>query len=375
MGKTSKPHIPALTGIRAVAAYFVFLHHYPYLSLDTLFGCMLNHLYLGVTMFFVLSGFVIAYNYFDSVELNKGWFVEYFKNRVARIYPLYFFLLLIQGTPLGGGIGYWISNLTLTKGFSATHYLDGISPAWSLTVEETFYFLAPFIFYYLSSKPFKIRYYLKLLLAGYITAHVLVGFGRLILWQGLFEDVTFTLFYTFFGRILEFLTGIFLARLLQHRKITMRLDAKIKAGFPKVTTLGVIALLLVDYLLARNFMAGNHFRYNIPWLHNLTAPIAIALLYYGILTEGSLLRSILSSRLFNLLGKSSYAFYLIHAGYVSGLITSLFGSHGILPHFILLNLAAILLYYYIESPMQRLIRNFKLSSIRWLKPAGETPPP
>ncbi len=92
-----KNYIPALTGVRALAAYLVFISHYADVF-DTIampHACIrrfFNEFHIGVTIFFVLSGFLIAFRYFDSFQLNGDWFKQYLKNRVARIYPMYFLL-------------------------------------------------------------------------------------------------------------------------------------------------------------------------------------------------------------------------------------------------------------------------------------------
>ena len=88
-------YIPALTGVRAIAAYFVFFHHYNQLDFSYPIQRTLNEFHMGVTMFFVLSGFLICMRYYGNSEITGSWFRKYIKNRIARIYPMYFFLTLL----------------------------------------------------------------------------------------------------------------------------------------------------------------------------------------------------------------------------------------------------------------------------------------
>ena len=100
-----KELLPHLTGFRAIAAYFVLVCH----CADTTFlywGHSVAHVfvaclaYLGMSLFFVLSGFVITYTYYERfVQLPWRRAVrEFFVARFARLYPLYIICLLFDRT-------------------------------------------------------------------------------------------------------------------------------------------------------------------------------------------------------------------------------------------------------------------------------------
>jgi len=349
-----KPKIPELTGVRAIAAYMVFLHHYPVFSNRSLLYYIFAEFQIGVTLFYVLSGFVIAYNYFDSAEKSISWFGRYFKNRFARIFPVYILVVLLscQGwTPFD-----WFMNLTLLKGFFNDYKFMGISQSWSLTVEETFYVLAPFIFFYLRKKRFEPSTYLKLLSYFYGIAVSLLWFGRMIKWHGFFWNFVFVFHYTFFGRALEFLVGIFLARLVSRGSIK-RAKNQVQ-GLPKYTMAGISAIALVMTVMGINFRNGHQIPLNVPWIHHLFVPASLGLFLFGLITETSILKRLLATGLFNTLGKSSYAFYLIHVGYV----TSYIPAKNTFSLFIGLNVASVFIYYLYENPMNRLIRRVRVFS-------------
>src|SRR5262245_10610234 len=98
----SRPVLPQLTGIRFYAALLVFITHIPHLpGMDWLWD---QHFILfrlgdlGVTVFFVLSGFILTYNYAPSFEENIST-REYFRftwNRFTRIYPVHLLALFIS---------------------------------------------------------------------------------------------------------------------------------------------------------------------------------------------------------------------------------------------------------------------------------------
>ena len=85
----------ALTGIRAIAAYMVFFHHYnPFVKFiySYFIYSNINEFHIGVTLFFVLSGFLISFKYLNNNDFN---YTKYFINRFSRIYPIYFILTIL----------------------------------------------------------------------------------------------------------------------------------------------------------------------------------------------------------------------------------------------------------------------------------------
>jgi peptidoglycan/LPS O-acetylase OafA/YrhL len=98
----SRPSIPALTGVRFLAALCVFLGHMvpqvmPYPNPPYWYTQIASLAALGMTLFFVLSGFVIHYNYSSQIEHCglKGIY-NFFVARFARLYPLYIVLAAVQ---------------------------------------------------------------------------------------------------------------------------------------------------------------------------------------------------------------------------------------------------------------------------------------
>lgn len=146
-----RPELPALTGIRAVAAAMVVLSH---IGLPSNAPEWMQRVvatgYVGVPLFFVLSGIVLAYNY-QNLDPRRGRDVtRFYIARIARVLPIYYAVLLYLAIFRGatrqeqGGlwkhilnIQTWDPNLEIGLGYNP--------PAWSINVELFFYLLFPLL--------------------------------------------------------------------------------------------------------------------------------------------------------------------------------------------------------------------------------------
>ncbi|HEX8504897.1 MAG TPA: acyltransferase [Hymenobacter sp.] len=321
---SSRPYYPALTGLRAIAAYLVFFLHYrPAVSewLQSIF----SQFYVGVGIFFVISGFVIATRYQARVQLRAAWWRRYFWRRVARILPVY---LLLNGLLLA--YVYWpippgnaanslllvLLSQTLLRGFSSTLKYVGIPQGWSLTVEECFYFSVPFLL--LAWRRWGHRG-----AAGFVAVVLATGLFLTCLCQdhaalhGFFGSYYHLFNYTFFGRVFEFTLGVGLARWWAARPA----PESFRFRWPWRTLAGTFLMGLTVWLLAwlrspANFYDGRLHPGAIA-LNNVVFPVGVVLLLAGLLAERSWLRDALATKLMQALGRSSYFFYLFHIGLFS----------------------------------------------------------
>ena len=88
-----KPPLPALTGIRTLLAIFIILFHFTPPHLGLLYP-IINNGYVFVGVFFLISGYVLTYNYADRAKtLVKR---EFWLARFSRLYPIYLLVLLIS---------------------------------------------------------------------------------------------------------------------------------------------------------------------------------------------------------------------------------------------------------------------------------------
>jgi peptidoglycan/LPS O-acetylase OafA/YrhL len=381
-------YIPALTGVRAMAAYLVFISHYCYIFDDNfphIVQRFFGEFHIGVSLFFVLSGFLITYRYYNNFHLTTGWFKQYLKNRVARIYPMYFLLTIAafvyyfftkdqsitQG--FGSPVGLMFMNITFVRGFFYQFWNTGISQGWSLTVEECFYFSAPIIF-------FIAKRYGKF----YIQPVIITGFGMLMVlifshvnWYGFFGNFTFVMVFTFFGRCFEFFVGIQLARFVLNKGFER--TTKIPFTYGGFILIFLCVLVMAFQPVPKGWAAGLESPVGII-TNNYFLCIAVALFYYGILTESTKMKKVLALPFVELLGKSSYIFYLIHLGWMDTLLKNavnslneqafaLYDKWGVDWHspfeydglnllyiFVILNIISIILFKTIEEPLNHYIR-------------------
>ena len=157
--------IGALTGLRGIAALWVFAYHTVYWTnqLDpatrTVFKLFSGAGYLGVDLFFVLSGFVLALNYGNAGVLSS-WnaYASFLWKRIARIWPVHVVTLGLTALTLAAMAGFQMrpahaihmTTAGLLQSLSLTHaWTTHIGrvwnvPAWSLSAEWAAYLAFPF---------------------------------------------------------------------------------------------------------------------------------------------------------------------------------------------------------------------------------------
>jgi peptidoglycan/LPS O-acetylase OafA/YrhL len=293
---TRRPALPALTGLRAVAAVWVVLFHYrddllalvPGLApLDT----FMRAGYLGVDLFFPLSGFVLAYTYADRLG-SFSWrgTGDFVRNRFARVWPVHVLTLnldlavaAVVGT-LGVGadghrrtVGAYVENLAMVH----TWFSDRPSfnaPAWSISSEWFAYLLAPLLFVVAVRVR---RAGPALLLAGASYAAMLAVFATMALPNGNLEHM-------FYVRIMgEFVGGMLLCL------------AWVRGG---ARLGGLVVVLPATLVVLVPAAAAGHY-----W----AAP-ALGLGVAGLAASSGWLTAALSWPVVVAAGEASYALYMTH---------------------------------------------------------------
>jgi len=342
-----KERYPALTGVRAVGAAAVFFNHLPFLlgfrfTVDV------------IVLFFVLSGFLIVYIYYRSAPGSSLSLFNYFVNRFARIYPVYFLIV---------SIAIWYNHdfrpLLLFKNYTLTHSLFHnikdvlLQPSWSLTVEECFYLLAPLIMLLIRKFNFLVSFAFGV---GMLLLALLISTGPF----SFLHTPKFVFDTTFFGYFFAFYCGAWLALLIlkKEKEGSVKRKGIVFTLAGSVGTLIALAAMAYIYL----FPIDQHFW---EWicLNNFILPLPVTVLYFGLITENSLLARVLSGKLFGLLGRTSYAFYLLHQLFIDLIalpyLLKYFGGHYnlfVVASFIAVQLLALGIFVFYEEPLNKLIR-------------------
>ena len=147
--------IDTLTSLRFIFAIMVFSAHC--YVIDSFFNThFFKEGFVGVSFFFVLSGFIIAYNYQKKLSESKISKRTFWVARIARVYPLHWLTLLVAAVlgnyVVASGTTDWLkhffASLTLTNGYipQADYFFSFNSPSWSLCCEQLFYFCFPFLY-------------------------------------------------------------------------------------------------------------------------------------------------------------------------------------------------------------------------------------
>jgi peptidoglycan/LPS O-acetylase OafA/YrhL len=345
--KPGKERFPALTGIRALAAMAVFFVHLP-------FSIGFNFTINVIALFFVLSGFLIVYLYYGSTAFSTHHLVNYFTNRFARLYPVYYLLV---------SIAIWHNHdfhlSLLIKNYTLTHALFHntkdilIQPSWSLTVEECFYALAPVIMFLIR----KYNYFVSFLFGVFLLlAALLISIAPI----SFLHTPEFVMTTTFFGYFFEFYTGVWLAILILKREK----NGKEKRKGSAFTIAGITGTLIC--LAAQALLYNLKGPINISafvLLNNFVFAIPITALYFGLICEDTLLSRFLSGKFLCVLGRTTYTFYVVHMLVINYLaipfVLQYFSGHYnlfVITTFFITELIAILLFILYEEPLNIFIR-------------------
>lgn len=310
--------IDILDGLRGVAIGMVLLHHvYVWLptvpvigGIDFLYPFSIT--YIGVELFFVISGFCMYYAWAKKSDLvNSFRFGDYFRRRFWRIYPPYFVALLLTiplsllwlGTQYTWSYFAWHLPFLHSFNIDKFYFYGTNSPLWSIAVEVQFYLVFPLIIMAAN------RWGLGRVVAVLLTATLVYRFGvSLMLPFSTFKEVPKPYLDGFLlARLPCFVAGIMVASLWTgKRKSFLGVHRARGVSGAHSLLLGGLAMMALTWLSIYLFRHAS-----IAWREYGFA-LSFGLLVFGALHSGPWHRMLSSRWLFGL-GTISYSVYLNHA--------------------------------------------------------------
>lgn len=367
-----KKSLGPLTGIRFLAAVHVMIFHMaqgPISSLPMGLRDLFGAGYVGVSMFFVLSGFILAYNYIgESGELTVSR-ADFYIARTARIAPVYFFCMLFalpvffsDMVMLGKGVSTAVLYTIGAFGMSGTliqswvpypaFYLN--SPGWSLSNEAFFYAVFPVAVLFMRGRSLAV-------LIGAAVVTWVVAMTAPVLYimatsasQSVINHQTegvviAALKYDPLLRLPEFLMGA----------VTGALFVRMGPMSERRSTVVTVSMLLVvGAVLAVSTQ--------VPYIviHNGVLAPFYALFIYALAGDRSIIASFLSSPKMLLLGEASFALYLFHLPFARYMhrLGGIIGVNPdsllyIVPSGIIAIACSVLLLKFVEEPGRIALRN------------------
>jgi peptidoglycan/LPS O-acetylase OafA/YrhL len=379
------PHIASLDGLRFIAAGTVlFSHGYFYILLfqdnsaitayNAPFVALAN---IGMTLFFVLSGFVIHYNYGFSVTLPGG-VRAFFVARFARLYPLFLLVFVISTVEAFRSVDGQVDllgpvplYLTFTQSWwfwvfgdraASEAYSNATGLMWSLSTEAFFYLCYPLL------APLLRRIEgTRLVVIGCIIAVIGAGLayelteyrGYLNNWAALYTGNPraaahfshWLIYNSPWIRIFEFLIGAVTAQFA----MTTRVDP----ARAMVAGSAALAVIVVAYVYSNVML--------LPLSGSITTCVAGA---FGVLmgasaVTGQVFSRVLSNRWMVFGGEASYSLYLLHYWVMHNLGHRLADNRSLVSRivlFVVLMLVAVVVarisYLVYERPLIRVVRRF-----------------
>lgn len=333
-------YIPVLDGLRGLAILLVMLQHYMLgATSPSSAGRALLKLFslgwVGVDLFFVLSGFLITGILLDA-KGSPGYYRNFYMRRLLRIFPLYYGVLAVlfgvlpwclPSTPAfrvaqqnQGWLWLYGANILesmgqgyklVTEYFLTTHF-------WSLAVEEHFYLVWPTVIFLLPRKG------ILWACVAVIVGAAALRLGMAIWWGDPVKYIESMHQFTL-CRLDTMASGGLLALLVRREQ---GLDRLMK---PALWAGGAAAVLAVPVLLKMAEQQTNahgplrwvsdSFKYSV--LAILCAALLVRTLGAG---RGTVLHRLFSTRFMKFLGKYSYGLYVLHALFVPALERSSFFS-------------------------------------------------
>lgn len=295
--------IDLLDGLRGVAILLVIGYHYvTFFS----FG------WVGVDLFFVLSGFLITGKLIESVE-TKRYFFPFYLKRILRIVPLYYMVLVLfllflpRALPafVSGSFNkmleqqftYWTFTVNLHDAFNGWPNNTILIHFWSLCCEMQFYLIWPFVIYLLKSR---LKWLWCVLLVFFSGAFIFRMAGS--------EWVSFHNIYRYVllpSRLDAFSMGALVFLLLKNNQVNRNKNLFLTAAI--VSFCGILLIMFINKLKWSYALEVVS-----TYGYSLNAIFWAACMAYVLNSKAGIVEKIFSSKLMTSLGRYSYGMYIFH---------------------------------------------------------------
>lgn len=347
---------PEIDGLRAIAVISVIIYH---LNENWLSGG-----FLGVDIFFVISGFLITGIIITEIQQNSFSLKQFYTRRIKRIYPAFITVMALVSFIASVIFIYndfnklrktielaiaFLSNfyLGLTQGyFDLSANENPVLHIWSLAVEEQYYLIFPLILIlaYKKFREIKVLFIITLILFFILlaTSFIPANFYKEVLHQP-------NIYYLSNLRFPELLVGSLLA--IYHNLLASKQASN------------VIAILSTLLLFSCLFLMNNDIAF-IPGV-TLILPCIFTALIIHTTSQNNIIKLCLSNKAIVFIGKISYSLYLYHwifialAYYITG--EKQINNQSIAIVTVLTIIFSVLSYYLIEQPIRKSKLNFKQS--------------
>ncbi len=352
-------HFKFLDGLRGTAVLIVMAYHLK--RIDSQLFNFMNGGFLGVDIFFVLSGFLITstllkeHHKYKQINLKN-----FYLRRFLRLIPGYWFFLIIlylfarqilpdyEASQIYENHNFLFAFLYMTNWFRVLGFFTGnLNHTWSLSIEEQFYIIwSIFLFLVFNHK-----------LERNSLFYIIIGsIGLIIVWRGcriILGTSTEILYYSTDTRIDSLLIGSAAAIIYVWKLIPKESFKTFR--FSSITILGVILSLLIFF----NFSHTDLLFYLFP-LPLFSISVALFILWL-IARENTLIHSLLENKTLCWVGKISYGLYLWHYAMYEFSIKSFPTSNllQIVVGLMLAFLVATFSFYLIEKPFLTIKSKFQ----------------
>jgi len=374
MNTVTSPRLQGLDTLRAFAIIIVLLFHYMVVvSNENTFGYITRIGWMGVDLFFVLSGYLIGNQVFSAVKKQQNFSLkQFYIRRFLRTLPNYyvvFLLYFIFPDTLNG-----VTTAPIWKFLTFTQNLEfrpmvTFSHSWSLCIEEQFYITFPFIILLIAKSRKVISLAWLMILTGLIAGLA----TRIYIWFNYGESAISSsdyfghIYYSSFTRFDELLPGIAIALLKNFHPALFNRWLK-HANW--VFILGVITTATFFYAYPHSHSTEAHgYNFFLSTFGYSLLALSFALLTFAALSPTSLLNKVKIPGATSI-ALWSYAIYLIHKPIFKLLMKPLAEQNidvkSALGVFIIMGislLAGWLLYRFIETPFMILRNTYYPSNI------------